>query len=127
MSAWRGWLTRAQRGLRRARFDAEMADEMRAHLELEAEARAARGVAAEDARRDAALAFGHVESLKESVRDRRAGQWLAQTAQDVRYAVRLLLKWPTFSTVVIGTIALAVGGTATIFSAFDAVLLRPLP
>jgi predicted permease len=41
--------------------------------------------------------------------------------------VRLLAKWPTFSTVVIGTIALAVGGTATIFSAFDAALLRPLP
>jgi predicted permease len=41
--------------------------------------------------------------------------------------MRLLAKWPTFSAVVIGTIALAVGGTATIFSAFDAALLRPLP
>jgi predicted permease len=127
VSAWRGWLTRIQRGLWRTRFDAEMAEEMRAHLELEAEARAARGVGPTEARRDAALAFGHVESLKESVRDRRAGQWLAQTAQDIRYAVRLLIKWPAFSIVVIGTIALAVGGTATIFSAFDAALLRPLP
>ncbi len=127
VSAWRGWLTRARRGVRRARFDAEMAEEMRAHLELEARARTARGVAPEEARRDAALAFGHVESLKESVRDRRAGQWIAQTWQDVRYAIRLLVKWPAFSTVVIGTVALAVGGTATIFSAFDAALLRPLP
>jgi predicted permease len=127
MSAWRGWLTRIRRSVRARDFDAEMADEMRAHLELEAEARLARGAAPAEARRDAALAFGHVESLKESARDRRAGLWLAQTLQDVRYAVRLLAKWPTFSTVVIGTIALAVGGATTIFSAFDAALLRPLP
>ena len=127
MSAWRGWLTRMRRSVRRDRFEAEMADELRTHLELEAEARQARGAAPDAARREAAIAFGHVESLKESVRDRRAGQWLAQTAQDVRYAVRLLAKWPTFSAVVIGTIALAVCGTATIFSAFDAALLRPLP
>ena len=127
MSAWRGWLTRIRRSVRPRDFDAEMAAEMRAHLELEAEARLARGAAPEEARRQAALAFGHVESVKETVRDRRAGQWAAQTVQDVRYAVRLLGKWPTFSAVVIGTIALAVGGTATIFSAFDAVLLRPLP
>ena len=127
VSAWRGWLTRMRRGVRRDRFEAEMADELRTHLEMEAEARQARGAAPDAARREAAIAFGHVESLKESVRDRRAGQWLAQTAQDVRYAVRLLAKWPTFSAVVIGTIALAVCGTATIFSAFDAALLRPLP
>ena len=127
MSAWRGWLTRMRRGVRRERFEAEMADELRTHLEMEAESRVARGAAPDAARREAAIAFGHVESLKESVRDRRTGLWLAQTAQDVRYAVRLLAKWPTFSAVVIGTIALAVCGTATIFSAFDAALLRPLP
>ena len=127
MSAWRGWLTRMRRGVRRDRFEAEMADELRTHLEMEAEARQARGAEPDAARREAAMAFGHVESLKESVRDRRAGRWLGQTAQDVRYAARLLVKWPTFSIVVIGTIALAVGGTTTIFSAFDAVLLRPLP
>ena len=127
MSAWRGWLTRVRRSVQRDRFESEMAEEMRAHLELEADARRSRGAAPDVARRDAALAFGHVESLKETVRDRRAGQFLAQTMQDVRYATRLLVKWPTFSIVVIGTIALAVGGTATIFSAFDAALLRPLP
>jgi len=39
MSAWRGWLTRMRRGVRRDRFEAEMADELRTHLEMEAEAR----------------------------------------------------------------------------------------
>jgi hypothetical protein len=127
VSAWRGWLVRLRRGLRPGAFEAEMAEEMRAHLELEAEARRAGGAAPGEARRTAALAFGHVESLKETVRDRRLGRWAAELAQDVRYAARLLVKWPAFSAVVIGTIALAVGGTTTIFSAFDAALLRPLP
>ena len=104
MSAVRGWLTRMRRGLRPSRFDAEMAEEMRAHLEFEADARRARGAAPEAARREATLAFGHVESLKETVRERRAGRTIAQFAQDVRYAVRLLVKWPTFSLVVIATI-----------------------
>ena len=75
-------------------------------------------------RRDAALAFGHVESQKESVRDPRAGQWLAQTLHDVRYALRLLVKWPTVSEVVIGTIAHAVFGSANILTSFDAAHLR---
>ena len=127
MSAWRGWLVRLRRGLRRRDFEAEMAEEMRAHLELEAEARRGRGREAVEARREAALAFGHVESLKETVRDRRFGRWASQMAQDVRYAIRLLGKWPAFSAVVLATIALGVGGTATIFSALDAALLRPLP
>jgi len=127
VSAWRGWLMRVRRGLRRGAFEAEMAEEMRAHLELEAEARRARGAAPADARREAALAFGHLESLKETVRDRRFGRWAGQLAQDLRYAVRLLAKWPAFSAVVLATTALGVGGTATIFSAVDAALLRTLP
>ena len=127
MSAWRGWLVRLRRGIRGGAFDAEMAEEMRAHLELEAEARRARGLDPDAARRAAALAFGHVESLKETVRDRRLGRWAGQVVQDLRYAVRLLGKWPAFSTVVLATIALGVGGTATIFSVLDAALLRPLP
>jgi predicted permease len=127
MSAWHGWTLRLRRALRRDRFEAEVEAEMRAHLELEAASRRARGEAPDAARREAALAFGHVESLKETVRDRRAGAWLGQMVQDVRYSVRLLAKWPTFAAVVVATIALAVGGTTTIFSVFDAALLRPLP
>ena len=64
MSAWGGWLTRLRRGLRRDRFEAEMADELRTHLEMEAAARQARGASPEAARREAAMAFGHVESLR---------------------------------------------------------------
>src|SRR5262245_31394033 len=46
---------------------------------------------------------------------------------DLRFGVRLLLKSPVTSAAAILSLALGIGGTTTIFSAVDAVLLRPLP
>ena len=52
---------------------------------------------------------------------------MATIVQDLKYAFRLLIKNPTFTVVVVVTLALGIGLNTAVFSAVDALLLRPLP
>jgi predicted permease len=54
-------------------------------------------------------------------------QTMERVIQDVRYAVRSLLRQPAFAATAIVTLALGIGATTAIFSAVDAIVLRPLP
>lgn len=53
--------------------------------------------------------------------------WHETLAADIRLAGRLLLRTPLFAAIVIGTVAIGIGGVSTIFSALNALVLRPLP
>ncbi len=58
---------------------------------------------------------------------RARGSLLESFARDLLYAFRTLRKRPVFAAVAVGVIGLGVGASATLFSAVDGVLLRPLP
>jgi hypothetical protein len=52
---------------------------------------------------------------------------MATLFQDLRHAIRMLLRSPGFALVAVLSLALGISATTTIFSAIDAILLRPLP
>lgn len=90
------------------RLAAEMDDEMRFHLEMDAERRTREhGLDPRAARRQAAIAFGGVERYKEVGRGVRGLTWVNGLSLDVRLAWRMLRKSPGLT--VIGVLGIALG------------------
>ncbi len=109
------------------RVEAELDDELAFHLEMETRRNLDRGLDPEEARRQARLAFGGVEAVKEDCRDQRRVQPLETFAEDLRYGLRSLASRPGLSLAAILTLALGLGANGSIASAVKGVLLAPLP
>jgi predicted permease len=124
-------MTRWQRLFQRGRRDAELREEIDAHLAMDMRARIQAGVDPESARRAALKDFGSValasEATRRSWKGERAAEMLSGLGRDVAYAVRLLRRTPGFALVVIAVLGLGIGANAAVFSLFKATFLRPLP
>jgi len=112
---------------RRERVERDLDAELRGYVEILTDEKIASGMDPARAGREARLAVGGVEQVKEQVRAVRAGALLEQLGQDVRYALRGLRRAPVFAVTTIATLALGIGANTAMFSVIDALLLRPLP
>jgi macrolide transport system ATP-binding/permease protein len=121
MNNWQRWLSR------RNKWEQDMHDELRFHIERQAAANIAAGLPPEEARRQAVLQLGALEGVKEDCREQRRGFWLESFYADVRYGLRILRKNPGFTAITILTLALGIGANTSIFSILDPLLLRKLP
>ncbi len=109
------------------RKEQDLRDEIRAHLEIEKRERIAAGATAEDAGREARLAFGNPQAIREDVRETWGWSAVERFGQDLRFGLRMLRKAPGWTAAMVATMALGIGLGTAIFSAVYTVLLAPLP
>jgi predicted permease len=107
-------------------MDRELDTEVRFHVEMQTSKNEEAGMPPAEAGRAALLAFGGVEQAKEAARDTRT-LWLDSIRQDVKYAMRGLVRNPGFTAAVVVTLGLGIGANSAIFSVVNGVILRPLP
>jgi macrolide transport system ATP-binding/permease protein len=112
---------------RRKRSADDFAEEIKAHLELEADELESEGVSKEDARRKARVEFGNAQTAQERFNLRGRVVWFDNLLHDLRFAVRQLARKPSFACVTFLVLALGIGTCVAIFAFVDAALLEPLP
>jgi predicted permease len=125
--SWKEPYRRLRALLFRSRAERDLDDETRLHLEMETRKLESRGLGPAEARRQALIAFGGAEGVKEDCRDRRGTRWLEDVGRDLVFGLRLFRKDRGYATAVIAALTIGIGGNTALFTLFAAVALKPLP
>ena len=105
----------------------EMDDELRYHIEREAEKYRRAGILPEEALRRARLALGGSEQVKQRVRESRGTRLFDDLLQDLRYAMRSFRKTPGITFMIVLSLAIGIGANTAIFTVTSTLMLKPLP
>ncbi len=112
---------------RHKRAPEDFAEEIRTHIELEAEELRREGLSEEDARWQARRQFGNVRAAQERFYIQSRWVWLDNLARDFRLGFRSLFKEPGFTITAVLTLALGIGANTAVFSVMNSIMLRSLP
>jgi len=108
------------------RVEADLDQEVHAHLELLIEENIRAGMPPQEAQRAARIELGGVEQVKEQVRDSRTGAFLDSILQDLRFALRQLVRSPGFALTAVLILALGIAANVIVFGVVQALVLRQL-
>src|SRR5688572_29232663 len=111
----------------RKEVEKELEDELGFHLEMQRRKNLDCDMNADEARRQAAIRFGSVQTVAEEIRDERRLNLIDTIIQDLRYAGRQLRRSPAFTIAAVLSLSIGIGANSAIFRVLDAVVLQPLP